>query len=362
MKNNKIKKIILSGGGTAGSVTPLLAIVDEFKKEKLNNYEFLWIGTKKGLEEKMVQDAKIKFIKINSGKLRRYFSFYNFSDIFLIIFGFFQSLIILIKYKPNLLISAGGFVSVPVAFASWILRIPILIHQQDARPGLSNKIMSFFAKKITVTFKKSLNDYSRKAIWIGNPIRNNIEKLKIDKKTTIQKLELNNKKPIILVIGGGTGSLFINNLIINNLEKLTKFCQIIHITGKNKSINFNINKINYKVFEFLDLTKMADAYSIADIVISRCGMGVLTELSYLGKPSILIPMPNSHQEDNAKIFQESNSAIILNQEKISGDILEENIKKILNNKDFSNLLSENIKKIIKRNANNKIKNIVLELL
>ena len=272
MKNNKIKKIILSGGGTAGSVTPLLAIVDEFKKEKLNNYEFLWIGTKKGLEKKMVQDVKIKFIKINSGKLRRYFSFHNFSDIFLIIFGFFQSLIILIKYKPNLMISAGGFVSVPVAFASWILRVPILIHQQDARPGLSNKIMSFFAKKITVTFKKSLNDYSRKAIWIGNPIRSNIEKLKIDKKTTIQKIKLNNKKPIILVIGGGTGSLFINNLIIKNLEKLTKFCQIIHITGKNKSINFNINKINYKVFEFLDLMKLADVYSIADIVISRCGM------------------------------------------------------------------------------------------
>ena len=105
----------------------------------------------------------------------------------------------------------------PVAFASWILRIPILIHQQDARPGLSNKIMSFLAKKITVTFKKSLNDYNKKAIWIGNPIRNNIKKLKIDKKATIQKLELNNKKPIILVIGGGTGSLFINNLIIKNL-------------------------------------------------------------------------------------------------------------------------------------------------
>ncbi len=358
MKNNQIKKIVLSGGGTAGSVTPLLAIVDEFKKEKLNNYEFLWIGTKKGLEEKMVQDAKIKFIKINSGKLRRYFSFRNFSDIFLIIFGFFQSLIILIKYKPNLMISAGGFVSVPVAFASWILHIPILIHQQDACPGLANKIMSFFAKKITVTFKKSLNDYNKKAIWIGNPIRNNIEKLKTDKKATIQKIRLNNKKPIILVIGGGTGSLFINNLITKNLEKLIKFCQIIHITGKNKNINFN--QSSYKIFEFLDSIKMAKVYAIADVVVSRCGMGVLTELSYLGKPSILIPMPNSHQEDNAKIFQESNSAIILNQEKISGDILEENIKKILNNKDFSNLLSKNIKKIIKRNANSEIKNVILQ--
>ena len=176
MQNNKIKKIILSGGGTAGSVTPLLAIVDEFRKEKLDNYEFLWIGTKNGPEKKLVEDAKIKFIKINSGKLRRYFSFRNFSDIFLMIIGFFQSLIVLIKYKPNLMISAGGFVSVPVALASWILRIPILIHQQDARPGLANKIMAFFAKKITVTFEKSLKIMVKNqfglAIWFVIILKN----------------------------------------------------------------------------------------------------------------------------------------------------------------------------------------------
>ncbi|MCK5509964.1 undecaprenyldiphospho-muramoylpentapeptide beta-N-acetylglucosaminyltransferase [Candidatus Parcubacteria bacterium] len=368
-QKNKNVKIMLSGGGTGGSVTPLLAMVDLLKREqgsksikRLLEPEFLWIGTKDGPERQLVESSGIRFMSIPAGKLRRYLSLQNVLDFFQIYLGFWQSFFIILKEKPNLIISAGSFVSAPLAWAAWVLRVPVLIHQLDARPGLANKLMAPFAKTISVTFKKSLADYGKKAVLTGNPIRKEFIENKISKREAVQKIGMRTDKPILLVMGGGTGAGAINDLILENIDKLTRVCQILHITGKNKSSKKMAEAMEknpgYKFFEFLDAFGLIKVFASADIIISRAGMGTLTELSYVAKPTILIPMPDSHQEENAEIFFKEEAAIVLNQKGLNGDILLKNIKKILKDENLRNKLKNNIKKVIKTECENKIIDVI----
>ncbi len=359
-REEKVKKIVLSGGGTGGSVSPLLAVAKELERCKgNNNYKFFWLGTYKGLEKEMVKKAGIKFRAICSGKLRRYFSFKNFIDPFFIIIGFFQAIAILIIWRPNLVMSAGSFISVPVAWAAWILCVPILVHQQDVRPGLANKLIAPFARIITVTFKESLKDYGKKAVWTGNPAQLSITNYQLSIKEIFDKFNLKIGLPIVLVVGGGTGAMAINELVWQNLDELTKFCQVIHICGKNKKTQKHKNtKTNYYLFDFLEPKKMAEVLQIADVAVSRCGLGLLTELSYLGKPAILIPIPDTHQEDNAQIFKAKEAAIVLSQNKLISKELAGNIKKLLDDEALRSKLRNNIRNVIKRGANKEIVNII----
>ncbi len=359
MQTQKKYKIFFSGGGTGGSVAPLLAIFEELKNDA--NFEFFWVGTKDGVEKEMLANKNIKYFSIAAGKFRRYWSWQNFIDIAKIKIGFWQSLIILIKKRPSIIVSAGSFVSVPLVWAGWLLRVPSIIHQQDAQSGLANKLMAPLAKIITTTFEKSLNDYGKKARWIGNPIRKELIDNKVGRQEAYQKLGLMHDLPTLLVLGGGTGAMAINELIKNNLNELTKFCQIIHITGKDKSIISTANS-RYHSFEFLDTFGLIKVFTAADVVISRCGMNVLTELSYLGKSSILIPIPDSHQEANAKIFAQANAAIVLEQNKISNQDFVATIRDLINNRARRDELSVNIQKVIKKGANQELVKIIKELL
>lgn len=359
------KKIILTGGGTAGSVSPLLAVA-----EIMPDYDFLWVGTKTGPEKEMVKELGIKFQAISSGKFRRYLSLQNLIDPFRIIWGFFQSIGIILKNQPDLVMSAGSFVSVPVVWAAWLLSVPVLIHQQDVRPGLANKLMAFLADHITVAFEKSLKDYGKQAILVGNPVRLRLKNFVSSTSTENQnplprqqaekiKNILNKDLPVVLVVGGGTGAVSINNIVAESLGELTKFCQIIHITGIGKK-DLEKNK-NYLPFEFLSPNDMAEVLQIADVVVSRAGMGLATEVSFLGKPTIFIPMPDSHQEENAQIFDVHNAAIVLNQKKLTSKDFIDNIKKLLESKNLQEELSKNIKKIIKTDATEKIVEIVKKI-
>ena len=258
------------------------------------------------------------------------------------------------------MITAGSFVSVPAVWAAWLSRVPILVHQQDARPGLANKLMAPFARVVTVTFEESLKEFGKKAVWTGNPARRSLE-IKNQK----SKIKNQGDLPVVLVVGGGTGARAINELARKSLDELTKFCRIIHITGKNKNKGASLNppaggggKGGYISFEFLNINQMAEAYAAADIVVSRAGMGVLTELSYLGKPAILIPMPDSHQEDNAEIFKKKNAAIVLNQKELAAGQFVGEIKKLLEDKSLREKLGENIGKIIKKGAGERIGEII----
>ena len=347
-------KLLLTGGGTMGSVSPLLAIVQEFKKQG-ETLDLLWLGTKNGPERKIIEERGIKFQFIFTGRFRRYFSWRNLIAPCLIILGFFQSIFIILKFRPNLILSAGSFVSVPVVWAGWLLGIPSLIHQQDIIPGLANKLMAPFAKKITVSFEKSLNDFAKsKTILTGNPVREEI--FKGDKKLAEQIFNLEPGLPTILVLGGGTGAQFINQTICQIIQELTQFCQIIHLTGKNKfqvsSFKFQVSK-RYHQYEFLT-NEMADVYVVADVVIGRAGMGTITELSALAKPAILIPIPDSHQEANARYFADKKAAVVFTQKKLTPEILLKRIKEILTDQSLLTKLGGNLYQFYQKEATQRI--------
>lgn len=368
MSKNRGKRIIFSGGGTAGSVSPLLAIAEEILDPPLSplktrgetKYDFLWVGTKTGPEKEMVSKVGIDFKSISSGKLRRYFSWQNLVDPFRIIAGFFQSIAIILKFKPDLAMSAGGFVSVPLVWAAWLLSVPVLIHQQDVRPGLANKLMAPFADKITVTFEKSLKDYGKKAVWVGNPVRQSLTDNR--QQTTGSRFKFQDDKPVVLVVGGGTGAKFLNQITLDSAEELSQFCNAILIAGKNKSGSNALKAVeplaSFKTFEFLNVDEMAEVLNMATVVVSRAGLGLCTELSYLEKPTIFIPIPDSHQEDNAKIFQEKDAAIVLDQNKLDRNDFIENIKKLVTDENLQKKYSEDIGKVIKKGANIEIVKII----
>ncbi|MDA2936049.1 undecaprenyldiphospho-muramoylpentapeptide beta-N-acetylglucosaminyltransferase [Patescibacteria group bacterium AH-259-L05] len=350
-------RIVLAGGGTGGSVSPLLAISQELKKQ-LPEAEFLFIGTKKGIPEKaLCKMYTIPFKSIFSGKLRRYISFRNVIDPFFILIGFVQSFFILLKFKPHAILSAGGFAAVPISTAGWLLRIPVFAHQQDIIPGLSNKLIAPFAKKITVSFEKSLSDFSkRKTILTGNPVRMHV--LEGNKERAREVFNLEENVPTVLVVGGGTGSLKINTFIAQIIPDLAQFCQIIHITG-NKIDKGTYTSDRYHAYEFLK-TEIKHAYAIADLVISRAGMGVLTELAVLGKPTIIIPIPDSHQENNASYFNEHKAAIVLDQKTLTSQVLLDKVHSLLSSDEKRAVLSLHISKLGNPDVAQNIAKIILD--
>jgi len=351
-------RIILTGGGTGGSVVPLLAVADEIKNKKPET-EFLFIGTRKGIPEKeLVKSKNIPYQAIFSGKFRRYISLKNIIDPFLILIGFFQSFFIILKFKPKAIFSAGGFVSVPLAWAAWLLRKPIFIHQQDIIPGLANKLIAPLAKNITISFDKSFKNFKkRKTILTGNPVRKEI--LQGNKEKAIKQFNLKNDLPVLLIIGGGTGAQKINEIIIQIVPELVKFCQVIHLTGKGKKIkDRKLDFENYHQYEFLN-QEIPDLYQVADLIISRAGLGVLTELSILKKPMICIPIPDSHQEFNAQYFVDQKALILINQKTLKPGKLLEKIKQIINSEKQLKDLSNNIAQLAHPQAGEKIAKIIL---
>lgn len=339
-----------------GSVSPLIAVYEKIKKQNPQT-EFLFIGTKNGPEKGAVEDYKINFKSICAGKFRRYFTWQNFIDPFCAFWGFLQSIFILLKFKPNVVMVAGSFAGVPVAWASWLLRIPILIHQQDIVAGLANKLMANVAKKITVSFEVSLKDFfPSKTVLTGNPVREEIYSCDAEKSKEFFKLKKD--LPLLLILGGGTGAQFINELVEKSLAELLQFCQIIHLTGSGKSLDLEAE--NYHQFEFLT-NEMPEALCAADLVVSRAGISTLSELIILGKPVILIPIPQSHQEINAQYFQKNNAVLALRQENLNQAIFTDAIKELFFDKPSMVNLSRNILKMMDRSGAERVARELLDI-
>lgn len=362
MNENSIKntkKIILSGGGTGGSVTPILAIAAAMARDS-RNLEFIFVGTDSGPEKKMVESFKeleIRFLSLPAGKWRRYFSLNNFFDIFKIISAFFKSNQLIKKEKPDLIITAGSFASVPLVYAAACKKLPILVHQQDVKPGLANKLMAPFARAITVVFEKSLVDYGPKAVLTGNPI--------IIPENTIWPEEVpehffSNDKPLILFIGGGTGALALNDLVFKIKDELQEKARLVHLTGRGK-IGAEFSD-NYIPLEFLDNEKVIALMQRANIVVSRCGLGALSELAALKKVAILIPIPSSHQEDNAETFARLKAAVVLHQNELKPDDFVKVVFDLIENKDKRFELQNNIARIMKRDAAASVAAIAWEMI
>jgi len=353
MQNKTSMNIFLSGGGTIGSVSPLLAIYQHIAARN-SEVKFVWVGTRNGPEQKIVASYNLEFEPIFAGKLRRYASLANLIDPIFILFGFFQSLLLIARYRPAIILSAGGFVSVPLVFAGWLLRVPALIHQQDVEPGLANKLMAPFAKIIPVTFSESKPAFPAKKTRVtGNPVRADI--LTGDRQEAIGYFSLEPDIPTVLVIGGGTGATTVNKLVVDSLDELVIFCQVIHLTGGR--MDQIVTHRRYHGFEFLT-DELKHAYAAADLVVSRAGMSALTELAMLGKPTIVIPISESHQESNASAFLKNNAVVLMREQKLTASQFAQAIEGLLGDPATLRNLSRNIRSVLPTDATERISSML----
>jgi len=358
--------ILLVGGGSGGPVSPLLAVAEEIKTLR-PQARFLLLGTRTGPEGLMAKKAGIAFQSISAGKFKRYMSFSNFAAPFFVMKGFFQALGVIKRFHPKCVFGAGSFVQVPVVWAAWVLRVPVIIHQQDILPSLANVICQIPAKKITVTFEDSLQDFhaglglfykknNNKIVFTGNPFRTGLKNA--TKEEAIKFFNLRSDMPTLLVLGGGTGALFINTIIETALPVLAKSVQIIHSTG-GRGGAVRLGQEHYHPYEFI--SQMGLAYAAADMVISRAGLSTITELSNLRKLSIIVPIPNSHQELNALKLLRHKAAVVVTQDRLTAESLVRLVRRLLFEHMVQEEMKENISKIMPKGSAKKIADIVISL-
>lgn len=350
----KMKKIAISGGGTAGHVFPALAVMKEIKKLKKDS-DFLYLGSKGGFEAKIIPQEGFRFISIPCGKIRKYFDpialVQDVVDLIKIPFGLLKSFFVLRKEKPDAIFIKGGYVSLPVGLSASLLKIPFLIHESDLELGLANRVLSRFASKIAVSFPKDFyNLPQEKLIFSGNPIREKL--VEGNKKKALKFFNLGENLPTILIIGGSQGARKINYAILDCLPELLKSCQIIHLVGfwdwedfsKKYHSLADKEKTRYKIFKFLEEKELGLAYAVSDLIVSRGGANVLAEISALGKPSILIPIPG-HQENNIRFYTKKEAGEFISNKVISGKVLSFKIKVLLSHPSYMKKLAKNIKKL-----------------
>ncbi len=326
-----MKKIILTGGGTAGHVTPNLALLPSLKEA---GYDIRYIGSYQGIERKLIENAGIPYDGISSGKLRRYFDVKNFSDPFRVIKGYAEALRLIKRHKPDVVFSKGGFVAVPVVLAAKHYRIPVIIHESDMTPGLANKLCIPSAAKVCCNFPETLKYLPEdKAILTGSPIR--AELLKGDRLSGLSYTNLSANKPVLLIIGGSLGSVAVNTAVRSILPRLLSDFQIIHICGKGNLDESLIGTAGYVQYEYVD-APLKHLFAAADVVISRAGANAICELLALRKPSLLIPLSaqasRGDQILNAKSFEKQGFSKVLEEETVTEDSLYNAIKDLYDNR------------------------------
>ena len=319
-----MKKIVFTGGGTAGHVSPNIALIQKLKSlYSPEELEVSYIGGKNGIEKEMLRPESVAYYGISCGKLRRYRSLKNLTDPFRVLAGFFQSLRLLRRIKPDLLFSKGGFVAVPPVLAAFFGRIPVIIHESDYSPGLATKISARVASRICLTFEDTLSRFpAAKAVWTGTPIRRRLQTGSTAAGYALTGLTA--QKPVVLVMGGSQGSRAINQALLEALPELTKDLQIVHLAGKGNAAAMPQNIQGYVCYDFL-ADELADVLAITDYVISRAGSNSIFEFLSLKKPMLLIPLPLSASRGdqilNAEYFQKKGYALTLPQEELNTERL-----------------------------------------
>ena len=315
-----MKRIILTGGGTAGHVTPNIALIPQLKE---HGYDIQYIGSYEGIEKELIEPFQIPYHGISSGKLRRYFSLQNFTDPFRVIKGFQEANALIKELKPDVIFSKGGFVSVPVVLAGRRNKIPTIIHESDMTPGLANKIAIPSATKVCCNFPETLEHLPKeKAVLTGSPIRQ--ELLSGNKIAALDLCGFSADKPVILVIGGSLGSIAVNNAVRLALPELLESFQVVHLCGKGK-VDENLTSLKgYAQFEYIK-TELRDIFALSDIVISRAGANAICELLALRKPNLLIPLSaNASRGDqilNARSFEQQGFSMVLEEEDLTKESL-----------------------------------------
>ena len=327
-----MKKIVLTGGGTAGHVTPNIAM---FPALKAAGYEILYVGSKKGMEKQMIEKEGIPYKGISSGKLRRYFDLKNFIDPFKVVHGYFEAKRFLRRERPDVIFSKGGFVSVPVVLAAKSLKIPAIIHESDMTPGLANRIAAKGASYFCCNFPETLEHLpADKSIVTGTPIRQ--ELLSGSREAGLRFTGLDSNKPNLLIIGGSLGSKFVNDNVRASLDNLLKDFNVIHLCGKGHLDSSLDNKEGYRQYEFIS-DELKDLFAMADIVISRAGANAICELVALKKPNILIPLglesSRGDQILNAKSFEKQGFSYVIDEHDITPEVLTNAVLDVYSNRE-----------------------------
>ena len=338
-------KIIMTGGGTAGHVTPNLALVPKLKEK---GFEIKYIGSYHGIEKEIIGDANIPYFSISSGKLRRYFDVKNFTDPFKVMKGTCQALSILNKEKPNVIFSKGGFVAVPVVMAAKMKGIPVVSHESDLTPGLANKLSAPFCDKLCVTFRESLSYVKDgKGQLTGTPIRAEVLEGNRSKGKELSKFK--DDKEILLIIGGSLGAKSINTEIRRNIEAVLNEFNIIHICGKGNLDEKLLNMPGYNQYEYVK-EELPHFLKAADYVVSRAGANVIFELLALKKPTLLIPLSKKTSRGdqilNANSFEKEGYSLVLDEdEMIENKNLVEKLIELKNRKNelLTNMNNSNLK-------------------
>ena len=322
------KKIVLTGGGTAGHVTPNIALLPSLKA---TGYEIYYIGSYNGIEERLIKEQNIPYYGIDSGKLRRYFDWKNFSDPLRVIHGYAQAKKILSGLKPDVVFSKGGFVSVPVVRAASALHIRTIIHESDMTPGLANRLAIPAADKVCCSFPETLKYLPEgKAVLSGSPIRQ--ELLTGDRGKALELLHWeNSSKPTLLVIGGSQGSVAINNALRSDLDELLKEFRIIHLCGKGNLDSSLEGREGYVQFEYIQ-DELKDLFALADLVLSRAGANSICELLALRKPNLLIPLSaaasRGDQILNADSYKKQGYSMVLKEEDLTPESLQSALRQL----------------------------------
>ncbi len=347
-------RVLIAGGGSGGSSAPVLAVAEELLRR--DPCEFLYVGTSEGPERELVERVGIPFRSVHTGKLRRYWSFQNLADLFRVPMGLVESIGIVRGFRPEVAFAAGGFAAVPPLLIAELLRVPTVVHQQDVQPGLANRILAPFATAVTVTFPASLAHFpGAKSRVTGNPVRQEI--LAGNREDGLIRFDLRADLPVVLVTGGGTGAAGLNRLLAGALATLAPRCQVLHITGRGKGTEIPEAGPGYRQVEFL-AEGMGDALAAADLVVSRAGLSTLTELAALGKPSILVPMPASHQEANAAVFEQARAAVVLQEREQTPVALAEAILDLLADRQRLAALAERARSVMSAQAEARIADVL----
>ena len=326
-----MKRIILTGGGTAGHVTPNIALIPSLKEL---GYDIHYIGSYNGIEKELIEQFGIPYHGISSGKLRRYFSLQNFTDPFRVLKGFGEARKLIKVLDPDVIFSKGGFVSVPVVMAGKQCKVPTICHESDMTPGLANKLSIPSATKVCCTFPETLQHLPKeKAVLTGSPIRQ--ELLTGDADAAREFCGFKDNKPVIMVVGGSLGAVPVNKAVRAILPELLKEFNVIHLCGKGKLDESMTNMEGYVQYEYIK-DELKDLFALADIVISRAGANAICEFLALQKPNLLIPLSAASRGDqilNAHSFERQGFSIVIEEESLTNELLLQSVKKLYDEKD-----------------------------
>lgn len=370
-----VKRILLTGGGTGGHIFPLVAVTQSLRQSGFpEEPEIRFIGTT-GPGINVLKNEGVSVRTITTGKIRRSFGFWdlvaNLMDALKTFIGFIQVFWHIWVFMPDVIFSKGGFGSFPVVCVGWLYHIPIIIHESDSIPGLTNIIAGKLAKNIALSFERSAGYFNKKKTALtGNPIRSGL--LSGNKEKAKSVFDISSTRPVILVLGGSQGSRPINEIILQILSKLVKNFEIIHQCGEKnyKELRIKVDKIlgvdsrkYYHLYPFLH-EELQHAYALSDLIVSRAGAANIFEIAATGKASILIPLPNAagdHQRFNAFDYAKSGATVVLRQENLTKNMFLEKIEYLIINKELRQKMGKRAKEFARPDAANQIADKILEL-